>query len=320
MAGVISVGPPNGPTDRCIPPPNEVPQSGTTKIPADGPALSLVDTIWIGGSAWDPLGVDNMTVSDELRRLKLMHKHSTIGRTVKKATVRTFRRAGFDLRRVGEPANAPFAENSRPIFARRVAQTRSVVQALNEKYREPVFGRLPVSDLLAKLALCIDEHDLDLGCVSQLTHTLQVVEAMIADGIDDHDLLIAGLVHDLGKVILVAGEDQANVGGMTSPIGEFDEGIGLDQCIVQWSHDEFGYSRLKDHLPDHVSWLIRYHSLHFEDCEAFMDDRDRRYVREYHSLFAHYDGGTKSMFRVPKSRIEDYSDLIKEYFPDPIPF
>ncbi len=143
---------------------------------------------------------------------------------------------------------------------------------------------------------------------------------MTADGIEDHDFLIVGLVHDLGKVVLVAGEDQANVGGGLDPIGDFDEGIGLDQCILQWNHDEIGYSRLKDYLPDHVSWLIRYHSLNFDVCEHLMDDRDRRYARDYRSVFAHYDNATKSMFRVPKTRIEDYGDLIKEYFPDPIPF
>jgi hypothetical protein len=249
-----------------------------------------------------------------------MHKCSAIGRRIKKTAVQTFRRVGIELRRVREPANAAFIENSLPIFARRNAQTRSEVQALIEKYREPVFGRLHVSDLLARLALCIDEQDADLACVSQLTHALQVVEGMIADGIDDHDFLIAGLVHDLGKVILLVGEDQANVGGLIAPIGDFDEGIGLEQCIFQWNHDEIGYSRLKDHLPDHVSWLIRYHSLHLDVCAPLMDDRDRRYARDYHSLFAHYDSATKSVFRVPKTRIEDYSDLIKEYFPDPIPF
>ena len=262
----------------------------------------------------------SLDLSQEPRGLKPMQMYSAIERRIKDATIHTLHRAGWDLHRVREPANSAFLENSIPIFARRNAQTRNDVQTLKEKYQEPVFGRILVSDLLAKLALCIDEVDPDMACVSQLTHTLQVVEGMIADGIDDHDLLIAGLVHDLGKVILVAGEDQANVGGMVSPIGEFDEGIGLDHCIVQWSHDEFGYSRLKDHLPDHVSWLIRYHSLDFRVCEAFMDDRDRRYVRDYHSVFAHYDSGTKSVFRVPKTRIEHYSDLIEEYFPDPIPF
>ena len=50
------------------------------------------------------------------------------------------------------------------------------MEALDEKYREPVFGRIHVSDVLAKLALCIDEQDAGLACVSQLTHTLQVVE------------------------------------------------------------------------------------------------------------------------------------------------
>jgi Myo-inositol oxygenase len=248
-----------------------------------------------------------------------MHWSSVIEQRMKGATVRAFRRAGFELRRIREPVNAAFVANSLSISARRNAQTKSDVQALNEKYREPVFGRIRMSDLLAKLALCIDEQDADLACVSQLTHALQVTEGMIADGIDDHDLLIAGLVHDLGKVIWVTGEDQANMGGIISPI-EFDEGMGLEQCTFQWNHGEFGYSRLKDYLPDHVSWLIRYHSVPLDVCEPLMDDRDRRYARDYKSLFTYYDCATKSLFLPPKTRIEDYSDLIKEYFPDPILF
>ncbi len=67
-----------------------------------------------------------------------------------------------------------------------------------------------------------------------------MLDAMDRDGIDDPELLLAVLVHDLGKLLLVAGEDPANVVCMNSPIGEPTPGVGLDQCTFQWNHDEFG--------------------------------------------------------------------------------
>ena len=38
-----------------------------------------------------------------------------------------------------------------------------------------------------------------------------MLEAMARDGIDDPDLLLAVLIHDVGKLLLVVGEDPANV-------------------------------------------------------------------------------------------------------------
>jgi inositol oxygenase len=241
--------------------------------------------------------------------------------SAKRTALGVFRRAGIEIGRVGgEHSDAIFVERARPIIERHYAQTREDVQALQEKYRSPIFGRISVSDLLQRLALCIDDMDPRMGCVSQLTHSLQVVEGMTADGIEDRDLLVAALIHDLGKLLLLVGEDPANVGGMNRPIGLFEEGIGLDQCVLQWNHDEFGYSRFKDHVPERIAWLIRYHSIHIEDCQQFMDERDARYMRELHPVFARYDNGSKSIFRQPETRIEDYRDLIDGYFPEPILF
>jgi inositol oxygenase len=246
---------------------------------------------------------------------------STLLPNAKNAALSLFRKAGIEIGRVGgRHSDAVFVERARPLIERHYAQTRDDVQNLKEHYRPPIFGRVTLSQLLERLAMCIDSMDAQMGCASQLTHTLQVVEGMMSDGIEDRDMLITGLIHDIGKVALLVGEDPSNVGGMIRPIGSFEEGVGLDQCILQWNHDEFGYTRFKEHVPDHVAWLIRYHSIHVEDCRPLMDERDARYAREYLPVFARYDNGTKSIFREPETRIEDYRDLMAEYFPDPIPF
>ena len=81
------------------------------------------------------------------------------------------------------------------------------------------------------------------------------------DGMRDPNMLVAAITHDLGKVLLLMAEAPEHVVGMTAPIGPHLQGIGLDNVVFQWSHDEFAYSRLRDHVPDHVAWLLRYHSI-----------------------------------------------------------
>jgi predicted HD phosphohydrolase len=230
------------------------------------------------------------------------------------------RKQGIELRRIANKPENLFIERARPIMARHDAQTVEDVRALTEKYQAPVFGPVKVVDLLERLALCIDPLDAHLGCVSQLTHALQTADAMRADGIDDRDLLVAALIHDVGKLVLLTGEDPANVGGPIRPIVVGGVGEGLDHCILQWGHDELAYQRFKHHVPEHIAWLIRYHSLWMPGCVSYLDERDARYERDYHAVFRRYDGASKSLFRPPESGIEDYRDLIEEAFPEPIVF
>ena len=49
---------------------------------------------------------------------------------------------------------------------------------------------------------------------------------------------VAALIHDVGKLLLLTGEDPANVVCTNWPIGEYDDGCGLDQCVFQWNHAE----------------------------------------------------------------------------------
>ena len=218
------------------------------------------------------------------------------------------------------PAEAAWRAAARPIELRHEAQTEATVAALRQRYEAPILGRVPVFDLIEKLGQCVDPTDCRLFGASQLTHVLQMIEAMDADGVLTPDLLLATLVHDLGKLLLLTDEDPANVVCMNAPIGSFPDGVGLDNVVIQWNHDEFGYSRLVGLVPDHVAWLVRYHSLDPVAHRPLMDERDRRYADEHLSVFFHYDHDTKSAFHVPSIRIDDFRDVVEAAFPEPILF
>ena len=255
----------------------------------------------------------------------------TVRGAAKRVVTRALGSRGYEMRRVPpaaaaaadpapDPRTADYFALAREIDARHAAQTLDDVEVLRRRYREPVFGTVRVWELLERLAQCVDPSDCALFCTSQQTHVLQMLEAMARDGVDDADLILAVLVHDLGKLLLVAGEDPANVVCMNSPVGVDEPGVGLDQCTFQWNHDEFGYSRLRDHVPDHIAWLVRYHSMDAAAVAPLMDARDRDYTARYFDVFTRYDHETKTPFHLPELRLEVYRDFVEEAFPNPIPF
>lgn len=208
-----------------------------------------------------------------------------------------------------------FRETARAICARHDAQTLDTVAGLRRKYAQPILGKVPVWNVIEKLAQCIDPSDERLYCVSQQVHVLQILETMEQDGVATPDLVLAALLHDLGKILLLTGEAPENVVCFNHPIGEYDAEIGLDNCVFQWNHDEFAYSRLRDYLPDGVAWLIRYHSIDRQSCEKYMNARDRHYAAHYLSVFSRYDHGSKSPYYLPKRRIDDYRHVIEDALP-----
>lgn len=212
-----------------------------------------------------------------------------------------------------------YAARARAIEARHDAQTVEAVGALQDKYRGPVFGNVSPWSLVERLAQCIDPTDQKLYCASQQMHVLQIIDAMEAEGVATADNVLVALVHDLGKVLLLTDEAPENVVGMNRPL-RGERGAGLDACVMQWNHDEFGYSRLKDHLPDGLGWLVRYHSIVRADCEPYMNARDRAYAERYLRPFARYDHGTKSPLFLPRRRLDDYRHVIERALPAVIAF
>lgn len=141
---------------------------------------------------------------------------------------------------------------------------------------------------------------------------------MERDGINDRDLILVALLHDLGKVMLLSTEAPEHIVGYTAPIGEFPREAGLDNIVFQFGHDEMVYSRLRDYVPDHIAWTVRYHSARTGAIEPYMNQRDRTYYDRYLSRFQPYDQGSKSHAHLPRVDMAKYRALIEEVFPQPI--
>lgn len=211
-----------------------------------------------------------------------------------------------------------FRREAEGILARHRAQTAETVAALKAKYENAVFGRVRVWDLVEKLALCIDPSDMRLFGGSQFLHFQQILAGMEANGVTDPDMLLLAIVHDLGKVLLLAHELPEHVVCTTRHIGSPEPGCGLDDVVFQFGHGEFVYSRLRGHVPDHVAWTARYHNIKIAEVAPFMDERDRAWNERYLSTFRRFDAGFVSPYYVPRLDLARYRDLVESTFPSPI--
>jgi hypothetical protein len=199
-------------------------------------------------------------------------------------------------------------------------QTFESIAGLKTKYEHPAFGRVRVWDLIEKLALCVDPTDLRLFCASQWMHVRQTIATMEQEGVEDPDLFLIALLHDLAKVFLLTGEVPENLVCGSNRVGTYPPGIGLDQMVFQFGHGELMYSRIKDHVPEHVAWTVRYHSIDVVDTREFMNERDLDYSSKYLYIFRRCDGRSKSPMWSPDVDMAKYRELIERYFPQPILF
>lgn len=213
-----------------------------------------------------------------------------------------------------------FMRDAAAIRERHAAQTRAEAEALRLKYRQPLFGEIPTWSLFEMLAHVVDTADDRLYCVSQEMHALQMAEAMQADGITDEQLILTALVHDIGKVALLKGELPENLFYMNTMLSPGAPGAGLDACTFQWSSDDLGWSRLKDHLPPAVAWLVHYHGIDSAQHASYMNEQDRDWAQRYLTTFQLYDLYSKSPFFQPRRRLDHYRPLIEKYLPPTIVF
>ncbi len=225
-------------------------------------------------------------------------------------------------------------------------QTWDFVQDKKAEYLTLDRAELSAWEALEFLNTLVDDSDPDLD-LSQLDHLLQTAEAIRADGHPDW-FVLAGLVHDLGKVLCLWGEPQWAVVGDTfpvgcafsdrivypelfegnpdtahstysTPLGMYEAGCGLDQVHLSWGHDEYLYQVLNDYLPEPALYMIRYHSFYACHREGayreLMNDRDRE-MFAWVRLFNGYDLYSKSDRPPAAAELRPYyQGLIDRYLP-----
>ena len=225
-------------------------------------------------------------------------------------------------------------------------QTLNYVQEMKTKYclNHNRFN-MSMWDMLEKCNEIIDESDPDIH-LPQIYHAIQTAENIRTKYPKDRELQLVGLIHDVGKVLLL--EDfgqlpQWSVVGDTFPLGcqysnkivyseffpdnNYDKfGIytpncGLDNLQMSFGHDEYLFSVLDNccNINKENLRIIRYHSFY-----AFHQQN------EYHYLANKKDLELKSLLQMfskcdlyskedTKNELEEYksyySELVEEFCP-----
>ncbi|CAD6196742.1 unnamed protein product [Caenorhabditis auriculariae] len=157
-------------------------------------------------------------------------------------------------------------------------QTVDFVKSMHKKWLKFSHAKMPILECLDILSSFLDESDPDVD-EANLFHAYQTAERIRKAHPDKPWMHLAGLVHDLGKVMSVWGEEQWAVTGDTvstgTPIwrtigttpknGIYEKNCGIDNLLMTWSHDEYMYQVLKNHgstLPEEALYAIRFHSFY----------------------------------------------------------
>ena len=225
-------------------------------------------------------------------------------------------------------------------------QTFQFVQQKRDHYLKLDKRRMGIWEAMEFLNSLVDDSDPDTE-LSQIQHLLQTSEAIRADGHPSW-FIIAGLIHDLGKVLCLFGEPQWAVVGDTFPVGcgysdkivfpeffranpdyedpvystrlgVYEANCGLDRVMMSWGHDEYLFHVVRKHLPEPALYMIRYHSFYAAHREGqydyLMNDHDRemfQWVREFNP----YDLYSKSDAPPDVQELRPYyEDLISDFFP-----
>jgi inositol oxygenase len=234
-------------------------------------------------------------------------------------------------------------------------QTYEFAKAQKEKFTKLDGKQMSMWDAVLMLNELVDDSDPDTEH-AQIVHLLQTGESLrqMWPGEEYEWLHLVGFLHDVGKVLAhpslynqpqwcVVGDtfplgcafdpkivfhhffDQnpdSNVPEYSTPNGIYHEGIGLDNLLMSWGHDEYLYQVCKLNgctLPEVALKVIRYHSFYaWHQGNAythFMNEEDKKtlqWVREFqkHDLYSKLPEKPDEATVLPY-----YQALINKYFP-----
>ncbi len=248
--------------------------------------------------------------------------------------------------------DAPERDTVREFY--RLNHTYQTYEFVTEKKADFLrFNRkqMPVWDAFDFLNQLVDDSDPDTD-LDQFQHLLQTSEAIRADGHPDW-MVLAGLIHDMGKVLCLFGEPQWAVVGDTFPVGcafsdkivypeffsanpdstderynthygVYEHGCGLRNVHMSWGHDEYVYHMVKDYMPEPALYMLRYHSFYSQHRERaydhLLDDHDREMFK-WVKLFNPYDLYSKNPTPPKWQELRPYyEDLAVKYLPEQLKF
>ncbi len=227
-------------------------------------------------------------------------------------------------------------------------QTLGFVLGRKAEFASLTRGRKSIWQMAEFLNTLVDDSDPDTD-LTQIEHLLQTSEAIRKDG-HPRWFVLAGLVHDLGKVLCLYGEPQWAVVGDTFPVGcaysdqivfpEFfsanpdrhvpeyqtkygiySPNCGLDNVHLSWGHDEYIYTVTRKYLPEPAQYMLRYHSFyaaHRHGAYRHLMNAHDEQMFEWVRKFNPYDLYSKGRERPDMNEIKPYyEDLVAEFFPAP---
>jgi inositol oxygenase len=228
-------------------------------------------------------------------------------------------------------------------------QTFEFVLAKKAEYCSLGRGKKSIWEMTDYLNTLVDDSDPDTD-LTQIEHLLQTSEAIKNDG-HPRWFVLAGFLHDLGKVLCLYGEPQWAVVGDTFPVGcayseeivfpeffaanpdgsnpqfqskygVYEPNCGLDKVHLSFGHDEYIFQVTRAYVPEEAQYMLRYHSFYpahkHGAYKHLMSEHDGR-MMEWVQKFNAYDLYSKGRERpnVP-AVLPYYQDLVSEFFPDKI--
>ena len=228
-------------------------------------------------------------------------------------------------------------------------QTLDFVRSKEKEYFALNRGKKSIWEAAEYLNTLVDESDPDTD-LTQIQHLLQTAEAIRKDG-HPRWMVIAGFIHDLGKVLCLYGDPQWAVVGDTFPVGcawsdkivfpeyfagnpdsnvpeyQTEYGIyapncGLDKVHMSWGHDAYIARVVKDYLPEEALYMLRYHSFypwHQQGAYRHLLSKHDEEMLPWVLKFNPYDLYSKGASKPDLNQVKPYyDDLIAEFFPEKI--
>ena len=228
-------------------------------------------------------------------------------------------------------------------------QTVAFVLAKEEEYGPLQRGKRTLWDAADYLNTLVDDSDPDTD-LSQIEHLLQTSEAIRRDG-HPRWMVMAGFLHDLGKVLCLYGEPQWAVVGDTFPVGcawsdqivfhdyfkenpdaqvpeyqslygIYEPNCGLDKVHMSWGHDEYIYRVASNYLPEPAQYMLRYHSFYpahrhgaYRHLMSPHDEEMFAWVEKFNPYDLYSKGAAKPNLKELRPW---YEDLMAEFFPSEI--